>query len=73
MGTKPFRLLCMDLFSHVPQTKQGHYRRLFPIRPLWDRHHRKRGEDTVAGVYFRGHGGEQPLPDRIAAHRPQEG
>ena len=43
------------LFSHVPQTRQGHYRRLFPIRHLRDRHHRKRGEDAVAGVHFQGH------------------
>ena len=56
----------MALFSHVPQTKQGHYRRLFPIPHLRDRHHRQCGEDAVAGVYFQGHGAEQPLPNRIA-------
>ena len=30
---------------------------------------RQRGEDAVAGVHFQGHGAEQPLPNRIAAHR----
>ena len=71
-GNQPGALTLRALFSHVPQTKQGHYRRLFPIRPLWNRHHRKRREDAVAGVHFQGHGAEQPLPHRIAAHRPCE-
>ena len=46
--------------------------RLFPIRHLRDRHRRKRGKSTGAGVHFQDHGAEQPLPDRIAAHRPRE-
>ncbi len=52
-GNQLAALTLHALFSHVPQTRQGHYRRLFPIRHLWDRHHRQRGEDIAllaAGV-----------------------
>ena len=60
------------LFSPAPQTRQGHYRRLFPIRPLWNRHHRNRREDARAVIHFQGHGGKQIPPWRTAAHRPCE-
>ena len=46
------------LFSHVPQTRQGHHHRLFLRSPLWNRHHRQGGEDAVGGIQLHGHSGE---------------
>ena len=45
---------------------------LFPIRHLRNRKHLQRREGAGGGVHFQGHGAEQPLPHRIAAHRPRE-
>ena len=46
--------------------------RLFPIRHLGNRKHRQGDEGAGGGVHFQGHGAEQPLPNRIAVHRPRE-
>ena len=49
---------CPQIPFPLPPNGSRSTERLFPIRHLRDRHHRKRGEDAGAGVHFQGHGAE---------------
>ena len=48
------------------------YRPGGPYLSLFHRKHRQGDEGAGAGVHFQGHGGEPPLPNCIATHRPRE-
>ena len=61
-------LVPLTLSCFCPQTKQGHYRCLFPIHPLFHQHHRQRGEDAAGGIELHRQSSEQT---RCAAWRHQ--